>query len=342
MAYEAVLLVGFGGPERPEDVLPFLANVTRGRGVPPERLAEVAEHYQHFGGVSPINQQNRELLAAIRADFAANGVDLPVYWGNRNWHPMLADTVAQMRVDGIGTALAFVTSAYGGYSSCRQYQEDLVAARSAVGPEAPMIDKLRQFWDHPGFVEPHVDAVRAALGKLDPSRRASTRLVFTAHSVPTAMAAAAGPQGGRYEAQLRETAALVAASAAPDLRYDLVWQSRSGPPHVPWLEPDVNDHLTLLAADGVSSVVVSPIGFVSDHLEVVWDLDTEAAATAKRLGLDFARAGTPGTDPRFVAMVRELVIERVNPPDTSPRRRLGTLPVWDTCPAGCCVPTRRP
>ncbi|MGW4464288.1 ferrochelatase [Micromonospora sp. NPDC004704] len=342
MAYEALLLVGFGGPERPDDVLPFLANVTRGRGVPPERLAQVAEHYQHFGGVSPINQQNRDLLAAIRADFAANGVDLPVYWGNRNWHPLLADTVAEMRADGIGTALAFVTSAYGGYSSCRQYQEDLVAARSAVGPEAPMIDKLRQFWDHPGFVEPHADAVRAALGTLDPARRASTRLVFTAHSVPTAMAAAAGPQGGRYVAQLRETAALVAAAAAPDLPYDLVWQSRSGPPHVPWLEPDINDHLAVLAADGVSSVVVSPIGFVSDHLEVVWDLDTEAAATAKQLGLDYARAATPGTDPRFVAMVRELVIERVNPPDTSPRRRLGTLPVWDTCPAGCCVPARRP
>ncbi|MEV4756283.1 ferrochelatase [Micromonospora sp. NPDC049559] len=343
MVYDAVLLVSFGGPERPEDVLPFLANVTRGRGVPPERLAEVAEHYQHFGGVSPINQQCRDLLAAIRADFAAHGVDLPVYWGNRNWHPMLADTVAQMRDDGIRHALAFVTSAYGGYSSCRQYLEDIAAARAAVGPDAPVIEKLRQFWDHPGFVEPHADAVRAALATLSPARRETTRLVFTAHSIPTSMAATAGPEGGRYEAQLRETARLVAAAAAPDLRYDLVWQSRSGPPHVPWLEPDVNDHLRTLPGEGITSVVVSPIGFVSDHLEVVWDLDNEAAETAKQLGLDFVRAGTPGTDPRFVAMVRELVAERRDPPGTAPRRRLGTLPVWDACSTGCCAPpARRP
>lgn len=229
MAYDAVVLVSFGGPERPEDVMPFLQNVTRGRGVPPERLAEVAEHYQHFGGVSPINQQNRELLAAVRADFAAHGLDLPIYWGNRNWDPMLADTVTQMRDDGVTRALAFVTSAYGGYSSCRQYQEDIAAARAAVGPDAPVIEKIRQFWDHPGFIEPHVDAVRAALGQLDPARRDTTRLVFTAHSIPTSMAANAGPHGGRYEAQLREAAALVAAAAAPDLAYDLVWQSRSGP-----------------------------------------------------------------------------------------------------------------
>ncbi|MET7969595.1 ferrochelatase [Micromonospora sp. NPDC005305] len=343
MAYDALVLVSFGGPERPEDVLPFLQNVTRGRGVPPERLAEVAEHYLHFGGVSPINQQCRDLLAAIREDFAANGVDLPVYWGNRNWDPMLADTVARMRDDGVQRALAFVTSAYGGYSSCRQYQEDIAAARAAVGPDAPLIEKLRQFWDHPGFVEPHTDAVRAALAQLDPARRDSTRLVFTAHSVPVSAAATAGPHGGRYTAQLAETARLVHAAAAPDLPYDLVWQSRSGPPQVPWLEPDVNDHLTALAGQGVTGVVVSPIGFVSDHLEVVWDLDTEALDTAKQLGLDFVRAGTPGTDPRFVAMVRELVRERNAPDGGRYFRRLGELPTWDTCPALCCVPpSRRP
>lgn len=343
MAYDALVLVSFGGPERPEDVLPFLQNVTRGRGVPPERLAEVAEHYLHFGGVSPINQQCRELLAAVRADFTANGVDLPVYWGNRNWDPMLADTVAQMRDDGIQRALAFVISAYGGYSSCRQYQEDIAAARAAVGPDAPLIEKLRQFWDHPGFVEPHADAVRAALGQLDPARRDNTRLVFTAHSIPVSAAASAGPHGGRYTAQLEETARLVHAAAAPDLPYDLVWQSRSGPPQVPWLEPDINDHLTALAGQGVTSVVVSPVGFVSDHLEVVWDLDTEALDTAKQLGLDFVRAATPGTDPRFVAMVRELVEERTAPDGAGPRRRLGVLPTWDTCPALCCVPpARRP
>lgn len=342
MAYDAVVLVSFGGPERPEDVMPFLQNVTRGRGVPPERLAEVAEHYQYFGGVSPINQQCRELLAAVRDDFAANGVDLPVYWGNRNWDPMLADTVAQMRDDGIERALAFVTSALGGYSSCRQYQEDIAAARAAVGPDAPVIEKLRQFWDHPGFVEPHVDAVHTALAQLDPARRDSTRIVFTAHSVPTAAAAAAGPHGGRYEAQLAETARLVHAAAAPDLAYDLVWQSRSGPPQVSWLEPDVNDHLAELPGQGVTGVVVSPIGFVSDHLEVVWDLDTEARETAKRLGLDFVRAATPGTDSRFVAMVRELVRERTDPAGATLRRRLGDLPMWDTCPTACCVPAHRP
>ncbi|MFE9690744.1 ferrochelatase [Micromonospora sp. NPDC005806] len=343
MAYDALVLVSFGGPERPEDVLPFLQNVTRGRGVPPERLAEVAEHYQRFGGVSPINQQCRELLAAIREDFAANGVDLPVYWGNRNWDPMLADTVAQMRDDGITRALAFVTSAYGGYSSCRQYQEDIATARAAVGPDAPLIEKLRQFWDHPGFVEPHVDAVREALAQLDPAQRETTRLMFTAHSIPVSAAATAGPHGGRYTAQLEETARLVHAAAAPDLPYDLVWQSRSGPAQVPWLEPDVNDHLAALAEQGVTSVVVSPIGFVSDHLEVVWDLDTEALETAKQLGLDFVRAGTPGTDPRFVAMVRELVLERTAPDGERLRRRLGELPTWDTCPALCCVPpARRP
>jgi ferrochelatase len=346
--YDAFLLVSFGGPERPDDVLPFLTNVTRGRGVPAERLAEVAEHYLHFGGVSPINAQCRELLAAIRADFAAHGVDLPVYWGNRNWHPVLADTLAQMRDDGVRRAVAFVTSAYGSYSSCRQYLEDIAGARAAVGPDAPVVDKLRQFHDHPGFVEPHADAVRDALSTLDPSRRASTRLVFTAHSIPLSMARSAGPTGGRYEAQLRETAGLVARAVAPDLSWDLVWQSRSGPPHVPWLEPDINDHLETLAKAGVTDVVVSPIGFVSDHLEVVWDLDTEAAATAQRLGLGYARAGTPGTDPRFVTMVRELVAERTKPflpthppplkqPGTVPQRKLGTLPVWDACPSDCCA-----
>jgi protoporphyrin/coproporphyrin ferrochelatase len=345
MAYDALVLVSFGGPEHPDDVLPFLANVTRGRGVPPERLAEVADHYQHFGGISPINQQGRDLLAVIRADFAAHDLDLPVYWGNRNWHPMLADTVAQMRNDGVRRALAFVTSAYGGYSSCRQYQEDITAARAAVGPSAPVIDKLRQFWDHPGFVEPHADAVRAALATIGSDRRATARLVFTAHSIPTAMAATAGPPGtgGRYEAQLRETARLVATAAASDLPRDLVWQSRSGPPQVPWLGPDINDHLAALADAGTTAVVVSPIGFVSDHLEVAWDLDTEAAATAKQLGLEFARVATPGTDPRFVAMVRELVLERLDAAAPGPRRRLGTLPAWDSCPAACCLPpARRP
>ena len=339
MAYDAFLMLSFGGPEHPDDVMPFLRNVTRGRGVPDERLIEVAEHYYHFGGVSPINQQCRDLLAAVTADFAEHGIALPTYWGNRNWQPMLADTVAQMRDHGVTSALGFATSAYGGYSSCRQYWEDIDAARAKVGPGAPTIAKLRQFHDHPGFVEPHADAVRDALGTLDPARRASTRLVFTAHSIPNRMAESAGPDGGRYTAQLQETAALVHAQAAPDLPFDLVWQSRSGPPQVPWLEPDINDHLAELAAKDVTDVVVSPIGFVSDHLEVLWDLDNEAADTARDLGLGYARAGTPGTDPRFVAMIRELVTERTA---EAPRERLGTLPIWDTCPAACCGRPARP
>jgi ferrochelatase len=340
VAYDAFLLLSFGGPEHPDDVMPFLRNVTRGRGVPEERLAEVAEHYHHFDGVSPINQQCRDLLAAVQADFAGHGIGLPAYWGNRNWQPMLEDTVARMRDDGVTSALAFATSAFGGYSSCRQYWEDIDRARAAVGPGAPEITKLRQFHDHPGFVGPHADAVRAALGTLDPARRGSTRLVFTAHSIPASMAATAGPTGGRYAAQLEETARLVHAAAAPELAWDLVWQSRSGPPQVPWLEPDVNDHLAVLADKGVTDVVVSPVGFVSDHLEVLWDLDNEAAETARGLGLGFARAATPGTDPRFVAMIRSLVRERLVAED---RAALGTLPHWDVCPLDCCpAPRRRP
>jgi ferrochelatase len=339
VVYDAFVLLSFGGPEKPDDVMPFLRNVVRGRGVPEERLAAVAEHYYHFGGVSPINQQCRDLLAAVDADFEANGVDLPTYWGNRNWQPMLEDTVARMRDDGVTHALGFATSAYGGYSSCTQYWEDIARAQAKVGPRAPQITKLRQFWDHPGFVEPHADAVREALSSLDLGPGRNPRLVFTAHSIPVSMAETAGPTGGRYTAQLNETAGLVHAAAAADLPWDLVWQSRSGPPQVPWLEPDINDHLTQLAEKGVTDVVVSPIGFVSDHLEVLWDLDNEAAETAQELGLGYARAATPGIDPRFVTMVRDLVRERT---DGQPRKRLGTLPIWDDCPSGCCpAPQRR-
>jgi ferrochelatase len=347
--YDAFLLLSFGGPEHPDDVLPFLQNVTRGRGVPPERLTEVAEHYMRFGGVSPINQQCRELVAALRADFSVHGLDLPVYWGNRNWRPMLADTLAQMRDHGIQRAVALATSAYASYSACRQYLQDLVAARAAVGPRAPVVDKLRHFYDHPGFVEPLADGVRTAFSSLDVKELETTRLVFTAHSIPLSMNASSGPlANGLYETQLRETGRLVAERSMAAIRdrpavpWDLVWQSRSGPPQVPWLEPDINEHLRVLAKEGVTQVVVSPIGFVSDHLEVVWDLDEEAAATARQLGLGFARAKTAGTDARFVAMVRDLVLERMRATCDVPKRALGTLDHWDVCASQCCpAPVRR-
>ncbi len=339
--YDAFLLLSFGGPEHPDDVLPFLQNVTRGRGVPPERLAEVAEHYQRFGGVSPINQQCRELVAAIRADFSVHGLELPVYWGNRNWRPMLADTMAQMRDHGVQRVIALATSAYGSYSSCRQYLQDIVKARAAVGRRAPVVDKLRHFHDHPGFVEPLADAVVTAFGELDPAALESTRLVFTAHSIPVSMNATSGPEGGLYQAQLLETARLVAARSLPKVPWDLVWQSRSGPPEVPWLEPDVNEHLRVLAKEGTTQVVVSPIGFISDHLEVIWDLDEEAAATARQLGLGFARAKTPGTDSRFVAMIRDLVFERMRTSPDVGAAGLGRLDHWDVCAGHCCPPPAR-
>jgi ferrochelatase len=334
--YDALLLLSFGGPDGPGDVMPFLENVTRGRGIPAERLAGVAKHYEHFGGVSPINDANRELMAAIRTELAAHGISLPVYWGNRNWHPLVADTVREMTAAGVRRALVFVTSAFGSYSSCRQYQDDLAAAREAVGDDSPELAKIRHFFDHPGFIEPQADAVRAALDAIDPARRPTTQLVFTAHSIPVSMAQGAGPDGGLYVDQLRAAATLVAAAAGPDLAWELAFSSRSGPPSVPWLEPDINDHLRAIAADGVTDVVVVPVGFVSDHVEVRWDLDIEAAGVAAEVGLGFARTPTPGTDPRFVAMVRGLVQERLDP--DCPKCALSLLgPSWDTCPVGCCT-----
>ena len=336
-AYDAFLLVSFGGPEGPDDVMPFLENVTRGRGVPPERLASVAEHYYAFGGVSPINQQCRDLLAAIREDFPAGGLSLPVYWGNRNWSPYLADTVRAMADAGVRRAVALVTSAYSSYSGCRQYLDDIERARAQVGPDAPRIDKIGRFYHRPGFIEPFAASTRAALAALPAGLRDDAHLVFTAHSVPVAMAAASGPGGGnRYVAELTEAAGLIAERTGHHGHpWTLAYQSRSGPPSQPWLEPDVCDHLGVLAASGTKAVVVIPVGFVSDHMEVRHDLDIEAAQTAGALGLAFARATTPGTDPRFASMVTELVQERLTRPDD---------PSLD-CPADCCryaPPARRP
>jgi ferrochelatase len=333
--YDALLLLSFGGPERPADVIPFLENVTRGRGVPAERLEKIAEHYRHFGGVSPINEQNRALSSAVCDDLAVHGLGLRVYRGNRNWHPYVADTVAAMAADGVTNALVFVTSGYASYSACRQYQDDLAAARDTVGAHAPQLHKLRHFFDHPGFIEPQRDAVTAAVAAIDENRRAATRLVFVAHSIPVSMAETAGPAGALYVAQLREASRLIAA-AAPDLEWNLAYSSRSGPPSVPWLEPDVNDVLRSLPARGVTDVVVVPVGFVSDHIEVRWDLDVEAAASAAEVGLGFTRTAPPAADPRFVAMVRELVQERLDP--TVEKRALSGLgPSHDVCPLACCA-----
>jgi ferrochelatase len=343
-AYDAFLLVSFGGPEGPDEVMPFLENVTRGRGIPRERLADVAEHYYAVGGVSPINQQCRDLLAAIRADFGASGLPLPVYWGNRNWDPYLTDTVRTMAADGVRRAVAFATSAYSSYSSCRQYLDDIERARAAAGPDAPRIDKIMPFYDHPGFIEPFAASTRAALATLPAGLRDEAHLVFTAHSVPVAMAEASGPgpARGRYVAELTEAARLITErgglAAHPST---LAYQSRSGPPSQPWLEPDVGDVLGELAESGAKAVVVVPVGFVSDHMEVRHDLDTEAAQRAGSLGLAFARAATPGCHPRFVSMITELVRERLARPEIGPEIGPDTGPdgVAETgwaCPADCC------
>lgn len=327
-----MLVVSFGGPEGPDDVLPFLRNVTAGRGVPDERLEEVAHHYRLFDGVSPLNAHNRALVCSLGAELAAAGHDLPVYLGNRNWHPLLADTLRQMAADGVRRAAAFVTSAFASYSGCRQYREDLARGRAGVGPGAPELDKLRLFYNHPGFVEPQATQVRVALAAVPEARRPDARLVFTAHSIPTAQADRCD-----YVEQLTEACRLVAQRAGGDHPWDLVYQSRSGPPHVPWLEPDVVDHLGALARRGVTDVVLVPIGFVSDHLEVRYDLDVEAARAAADLGIHAVRAGTVGADPRFVRMVRELVEERMT---AAPQRAaLGRHPPsHDRCPDDCCLP----
>jgi protoporphyrin/coproporphyrin ferrochelatase len=348
MTFDALLWLSFGGPEGPDDVLPFLENVTSGRGIPRERLEEVGAHYHLFGGRSPINDLNREFLAALRADLAGAGIEIPVYWGNRNWDPYLRDAVEQMAADGVTRAACFVTSAYSSWSSCRQYRENLYAAADGV-PGAPRLDRLRGYYNHPGFVDPVVDATLAALADLPGDVRGRARLVFVTHSIPDSMNATSGPHGGAYLAQHRDVADVVAArvraEAGVSPAHDLVFCSRSGAPQVPWLEPDVNDHLERLAADGEVAVVLVPVGFVSDHMEVVYDLDTEARATAEKLGLEMVRAATAGVDPRFVAMVRDLLLERaaVERGQEVARNVVGVLePSWDACPSGCCANPRGP
>jgi protoporphyrin/coproporphyrin ferrochelatase len=338
-SYDALLVVSFGGPEGPDDVLPFLENVVRGKEVPRQRLLEVASHYELFDGQSPINSQNRALLAALVAELNAHGPPLPVYWGNRNWHPLLVDTIRQMADDGVQHALALVTSAFGSYSGCRQYLEDIERARQELGPDAPHVDKLRLFYNHPGFVESMADRVVAALGQIPPERRAAARLIYTAHSIPTAMA-----ERCPYERQLRESCRLVTErinllAASPDgatSGWDLVFQSRSGPPEQPWLEPDIGDHLHRVHASGdLRDVVVVPLGFLAENLEVVYDLDIEIRELCDELGINMVRAAVVGSHPRLVRMIRELVLERLDP--TAPRLALGADGHWpDECPADCC------
>ena len=316
--YDALLLVSFGGPEGMDDVIPFLENVLRGRNVPRERLQQVARHYELFGGVSPINQQNRELIGALENELKQNGPRLPIYWGNRNWHPMLVDTIRQMASDGIRNALAFVTSAYSSYSSCRQYLQNISDARAQVGPTAPQVEKLRAFYNHPLFIEANIDHIRAAWSQIEDPR--SAHLVFTAHSIPESMAVNCD-----YAAQLAQTGSVIAQALNID-KWELVYQSRSGSPSQPWLGPDICDHLKELRRAGVAEVVMAPIGFVSDHMEVVYDLDVEARKVADEIGMMMVRARTAGTHSAFVRMIRELIVERIE----------GVAPPA-ICERGCCL-----
>jgi ferrochelatase len=331
--YDALLVVSFGGPEGMDDVIPFLENVLRGRNVPRERILQVAKHYELFGGVSPINEQNRKLISALNQEFEASGPHLPVYFGNRNWHPMITDTLRKMRDDGVHRALAFVTSAYSSYSSCRQYLENIAEAQKEAGPGVPQVDKLRAFYNHPLFIEANVAQVQAALDNFQEHERACTQVVFTAHSIPEAMA-----HNCDYEKQLKETARLVAEALGLE-KWRLAFQSRSGSPTQPWLGPDVGEYLRELKAGGSKQVILVPIGFVSDHMEVIYDLDSEAMALCQELGLKMTRAATVGTHPAFIKMIRELVLERLEP--TRERRFLGPNgPAHDICSANCCALVR--
>jgi protoporphyrin/coproporphyrin ferrochelatase len=332
--YDALLVISFGGPERDEDVLPFLENVTRGRNISRERLLEVAGHYRHFGGRSPINDQCRALISALGAELFEHGPRLPIYWGNRNWHPFLTDTLREMKADGIKRALAFVTSAYSSYSGCRQYRENVKAAQEALAGDAPAVDKLRVFYNHPSFIAACAERVQQALDRLPQGERPA-RLVFTAHSIPLSMAAVCD-----YQKQLEETCRLVA-EALDIARYRLVYQSRSGSPSQPWLGPDVLDYVRQLRGEEAGAVVIAPIGFISDHMEVLYDLDTEVRDLARGLGIRMERAETVGSHPKFISMIRELVLERID--DSLPKRAIGRFPPsHDVCPEACCLPVTRP
>jgi ferrochelatase len=336
MSYDAILVVSFGGPESKKEVIPFLENVLRGKNVPRERLLAVAEHYYHFEGKSPINQQTRELIAALEAELTQHGPKLPVYWGNRNWHPLLPETLQQMQKDGIKRAIGFVTSAYSSYSGCRQYREDIAQAQNEVGTAAPQVDKLRAFFNHPGFVEAMVERVQDALRQLPANERENVQIVYVAHSVPLSMASTSD-----YVTQLQEVWRLVS-EAIGQKNDTLVYQSRSGAPGQPWLEPDILDYLREVKAKNLASaVVIAPIGFISDHMEVLYDLDIEAQQLCDSLGLPMTRAKTVGVHPKFIGMIRELILERMDP--SVERRAIGSLGARaDVCAEGCCPAPQRP
>ena len=356
VAYDAILLASFGGPEGQDDVIPFLRNVTRGRGIPDERLEAVAHHYRAFGGISPINQQNRELKTALEAELARRGIDLPVLWGNRNWEPFISDAVQDAHTRGFTKLLAIGTSAYSSYSSCRQYREDYALALETTELRGDIqIDKVRQFFDHPGFVQPFIEGVAQGLQEAIAAgfQPAETHVLFSTHSIPSADAAKSGPaergfgEGGAYEAQHLAVAEVVMAAASPSTSsgtgasWSLVYQSRSGPPTQPWLDPDINDAMRSLAAAGTRAFVIVPLGFVSDHMEVKWDLDTEAMETAAELGVFATRVPTPGIHPAYVSGLVDLVLERINGTPTADRPALTDLGPWyDVCRSGCCENVR--
>jgi ferrochelatase len=336
--HDAILVVGFGGPEKREDVIPFLENVTRGRGVPRERLLAVAEHYEQFGGVSPINAQIRDLITELEPELARNGVTLPIYWGNRNWHPMLADTMARMTSDGVKRALAIVLAAYSSYSSCRQYREDISRAQAGSGEAAPQVDKARVFYNHPEFIAANTERVREALDRWTGRREGGFHVAFTAHSIPVSMARTCD-----YAQQIQETCRLVAEGAGIDPeRWASVYQSRSGRPDDPWLGPDILDHLKDLKQRAATQVLIHPIGFLSDHLEVLYDLDVEAQTLSEELGVEMVRSRTVGAHPRFVTMLRMLVEERIGTGSQTARASVGRYGAsHDVCPEMCCLPPVR-
>lgn len=331
LPYDALLLVSFGGPEGMDDVMPFLENVLRGRNVPRQRMEEVAKHYELFGGVSPINGQNRKLIAALRQALENNGLPLPIYFGNRNWHPLLPDTLRQMRDDGVKRALAFITSAYSSYSSCRQYLENIADARAAVGPDAPEVDKIRAFYNHPEFIRANVEQIKAELATFPEPKRWTAHIVFTAHSIPDGMA-----RNCDYEKQLEEAARLIAEEVGVD-RYSLAYQSRSGSPAQSWLGPDICEHLEELKAEGITDVVVAPVGFISDHMEIIYELDLEARQLCEQIGLNMRRAATAGTHPAFIRMLVELIFERID--KNREHRFIGQYgPRQNRCAVDCCLP----